>query len=170
MTQFEKIDPKSLNENVFRLIGDEWMLISAGVEGNFNCMTASWGGMGVLWSRPTAACVIRPQRHTFEFAEKNELITLSFFGGDKRSELNLLGSKSGRDIDKMHICGLTPRFDIPGAVYYDEARLVIIGRKLYADTFKNENFTDKSVPAQHYGSGDTHMLYILEIKSMLAAQ
>ena len=45
----QKIDPKTLDENVFSLIGDRWMLITAGAPERCTTMTASWGGLGVLW-------------------------------------------------------------------------------------------------------------------------
>ena len=46
---FQNIDPKTLPENVFSLIGDRWMLVTAGTPAHCNTMTASWGGLGVLW-------------------------------------------------------------------------------------------------------------------------
>ena len=50
----KKIDVKSLQDNVFSLIGDRWMLITAGTAERCNTMTASWGGLGVLWGAPAA--------------------------------------------------------------------------------------------------------------------
>ena len=44
--------------NACRMIGKDWMLVCAGD----NAMTASWGGMGVLWNKPVAFVFIRPQR------------------------------------------------------------------------------------------------------------
>ena len=41
-------------ENAFDLIGKEWMLVTAGTEDKFNTMTASWGGVGILWNKPVA--------------------------------------------------------------------------------------------------------------------
>ena len=54
----KKIDVKSLQDNVFSLIGDRWMLITAGTAERCNTMTASWGGLGVLWGarRPPFTC------------------------------------------------------------------------------------------------------------------
>ena len=50
----KKIDVKSLQDNEFSLIGDRWMLITAGTAERCNTMTASWGGLGVLWGAPAA--------------------------------------------------------------------------------------------------------------------
>ena len=95
------IDPKELTENPFRLIGDRWTLITAGSEESFNTMTASWGGFGVLWNKPVVYVFIRPQRHTLGFVQRESHFTLSFFGEEQRPALQLLGSRSGRDGDKV---------------------------------------------------------------------
>ena len=59
---FHEIAPKTLTENVFSLIGDRWMLITAGTPDHCNTKTASWGGLGVLWRKPMATIYVRPQR------------------------------------------------------------------------------------------------------------
>ena len=71
-------------------------------------MTASWGGVGVLWKKNVAFIFIRPQRYTFEFIENGEYLTLSFFDESYKKALGICGSKSGRDVDKMKETGLTP--------------------------------------------------------------
>ena len=47
----KEINPKELSFNPFSMIGDEWMLVTAGDEKKFNTMTASWGGVGVIWGK-----------------------------------------------------------------------------------------------------------------------
>ena len=98
---FTSVDPKSLDQNVFSLIGDQWMLITAGTGEACNTMTASWGGLGVIWGAPAATCYIRPQRYTKEFVDREEYFTLTFFSQEYRKALSLCGSKSGREIDKV---------------------------------------------------------------------
>ena len=51
---FKKIETKDFIVNPFEIVGKQWMLISAGDKGDFNTMTASWGGLGVLWGAPVA--------------------------------------------------------------------------------------------------------------------
>ena len=46
---FKEINLTDLQFNPFTKIGSQWMLITAGNKDGFNTMTASWGGMGVLW-------------------------------------------------------------------------------------------------------------------------
>lgn len=71
-------------------------------------MTASWGGVGVLWNKNVATVYIRPQRYTKEFVDGNEKFTLTFFSEQYRNALTYLGRVSGKDGDKIKESGLTP--------------------------------------------------------------
>ena len=101
----KRIDPKEIGQNVFSLIGDQWMLITAGTAERCNTMTASWGGLGVLWRKPVATIYVRPQRYTYTFLEKNPYFTLSFFGPQWKKQLAYCGAVSGREEDKFAACG-----------------------------------------------------------------
>lgn len=159
----EKIEPKDINENVIRLIGDEWMLVTAGDREKFNMMTASWGSMGFLWNKPVVMVFVRPQRYTFEFTEKRDTFTLSFFDERYRRALNVCGSVSGRDTDKVKESGLTPYFTEAGNPAFEEASLVLECRKLYADFLKEEAFTERKIVDVQYGQKDFHKMYVAEI-------
>ena len=102
-----KINIAEQSFNPFEMIGKQWMLISAGTEDKWNTMTASWGGVGVIWGKPSATCYIRHSRYTKEFVDDSEYFTLTFLQDGNREALNLMGTKSGRDMDKMHDSGLT---------------------------------------------------------------
>ena len=106
----KKINIAEKSFNPFELIGQKWMLISAGTEDKWNTMTASWGAVGVMWGKPSATCYIRKSRFTKEFVDAGEYFTLTVLKDGNRQALNTLGSKSGRDMDKMHESGLTPVF------------------------------------------------------------
>jgi hypothetical protein len=43
MNKYREIKATELNENVFDLIGHQWMLVTAGSKDKYNTMTASWG-------------------------------------------------------------------------------------------------------------------------------
>lgn len=165
MSEFYEIGPEKLAGNVFEMIGKQWMLITAGDETKFNTMTASWGGMGVLWSRNVAFCFIRPQRYTLGFVEKSERFTLSFYDEKYRAALNLCGSKSGRDIDKPKTAGLTPVFD-RGSVYFKEASTVLVCKKLYSQDFDPARFLDESALAC-YPDKSFHRMFIGGIETAL---
>lgn len=157
-----KIDPKTLKDNVFSLIGDDWMLITAGSRECCNTMTASWGGLGVLWGEPCATVYIRPQRYTKEFVDREEWFTLSVFGPEYRKELALCGSKSGRDTDKVRECGFTVAADETGAPYFEQARLVLVCRRQYAQAMDPQAMPEE-VKEKWYPARDYHTMYIGQI-------
>lgn len=161
-----KIDPKQLDKNVFSAIGDQWMLITAGTVEHCNTMTASWGGLGVIWGAPAATCYIRPQRYTKEFVDREEYFTLAFFGEEHRKALALCGSKSGRDIDKVKECGFTVKAAEGGAPYFEQAELVLVCRKRFAQPMDPDNLP-REIQDKWYPEKDYHTLYIGEIVEAL---
>ena len=163
MNLLTEIDPKVLDENVFKLIGEQWMLVTAGNAEKFNMMTASWGGLGFLWNRPVAFVFIRPQRYTFDFVERNEGFTLSFFGEEYRKVLQLCGTKSGREIDKVAETKLTPFATPSGNMAFEEASFVLDCRKCYTDMIEKGNFIDYETVARWYPHEDFHKMYVAEI-------
>ena len=94
--EFKEVKIEDLSFNPFNKIGKQWMLLSAGTEENCNTMTASWGGLGIMWGKQAATVYIRPQRYTKEFVDNSELFTISFLAEDYRKALNFCGSFSGR--------------------------------------------------------------------------
>ena len=165
MNGYVEISPYEL-DNALKLIGKDWMLITVQDGEGANAMTASWGCMGVLWNKPVAVCFIRPQRYTYGLAENEERMSLAFFGEGYREALSLCGSKSGRDCDKLSLAGLTVS-DVYGVPVIDQASTVIIGKKLYADDLKEDNFVDKAM-LDNYKSKDFHRIYVLEIQKVLS--
>ncbi len=167
MSDFKKINPSEINESIFDLIGKDWALVTSGTPDKFNTMTISWGGAGIMWGKPVAFTFIRPQRYTYEFMEKNGFYTMSFFDEKYRDALKLCGSKSGRDIDKVAQTGLTPAFTEEGAVYFAEAKLVLVCKKLYAQELTSSSIVDGDTVNKWYND-DFHKMYISEIIDSLA--
>ena len=160
------IEPKDLDLNVFSAIGERWMLITAGTAGECNTMTASWGGLGVIWGGPSAICYIRPQRYTKEFVDREEYFTLAFFGEEYRPALSLCGSKSGRDVDKVTECGFTVKTAPCGAPYFEEAELVFVCRKRFVQPMDPAAFPQE-YKERFYAQEDYHVMYIGEIVEVL---
>ena len=159
------MEPKSIPDNVFSLIGKQWMLVTAGSLQRWNTMTASWGCLGVLWGMNVSFCFVRNTRYTFEFMNDASTYTLTFFTESYRSALDYCGSQSGRDVDKAAATGLTA-VDIDGSVSFSEGRLVMVCRKLYQQDFDPELFVDGSI-AKHYPQRDYHRTYIGEVSRCL---
>ena len=154
-----RIRPDEINENVFRLIDKEWMLITAGQKEHYNTMTASWGGFGILWHDPVAFIFVRPQRYTYEFLEQYDEYTLCFFDEGYRKALNYCGSHSGREGDKALATGLTPLATPNGNIYFKQGRMVIECRKIYFNDIEPLNFRDDHIE-KNYPKKDYHRMYI----------
>jgi flavin reductase (DIM6/NTAB) family NADH-FMN oxidoreductase RutF len=160
---FEPFDWRSVRENVSGLLAERWMLITPGVPGRWNTMTASWGGFGHLWSADVAFVFVRPSRHSFGFMEEEEGFTLSFFAEKNRKALEICGAVSGRDANKAAAAGITPRaFSVEGAskrLGFEEAELVLSCRKIYSQDLDPARFIDPGI-AKSYPKGDIHRMYV----------
>lgn len=160
---FKEISAKDIKENLISKIAEEWMLITAGNKNKYNMMTASWGFAGEMWGNDSVMAVVRPQRYTMEFLNKEEYFTLSFYG-DKKEIHKVCGSKSGRDVNKTELTGLTPVFR-ENTVYFDEAELVILCKKQYVQQMDKGCFTDEE-PLKWYND-DLHYMIIGKIEKVL---
>lgn len=161
---------KDLRFNPFRLIGDEWMLVTAGNEKDgCNTMTASWGGIGCLWGHndPVATIYIRPSRYTKEFIDKEERFTLCVMDKSFKRQMAYLGSVSGRDEDKIKKAGLTPVYE-SGTTYFAEAKLALVCKKLYAQELEEKGFFYQETIDGSYPLRDFHTMYIGKIERVLA--
>lgn len=163
---FKEINIGGLSFNPFDKIGKEWFLVTAGDEGGYNTMTASWGFMGVMWGKNVMETVIRPTRHTFGFMEKSGVFTVSFFGEKYREALKFCGSHSGRDCDKAKEAGITPIFT-EGAVGFEEADMIFICKKLYSQTMDISALVPEE---RHWYEGDPHKMFIGEITKVLVRE
>lgn len=160
-----EISPNALTKTPFELIGKDWMLLTAGDCDKYNTMTASWGGLGVLWNKNVVFAFVRPQRFTFDFMNDSEYFSCSFFKEEYRNALSYCGKYSGRDVDKAKECNLTPDFS-QSAPYFDEADTVIICRKLYVQQMNEQSFIDKSL-LSNYAGDDYHHVFVGEIVKIL---
>ncbi len=158
----KEINIKELKENAVSLFDDRWCLITAGNEKSWNTMTASWGAMGELWNKDVCFCFIRPQRYTYEFTEREEFFTLSFFTEEYRKALAYCGRNSGRDVDKAKETGLTAKAT-DGSISFEESELVLVCKKLAFQDIKPESFVDPTIDSACYPDKDYHRMYIGEI-------
>ena len=162
--QRETIPLNELQLPAFAAWEPGWFLLTAGENrpGSFNSMTVSWGAFGVLWHRPLAVVMVRPQRYTRQFMESHETFSLCAFDDTYRPVLNLLGTQSGRNTGKMAECGLTPlalsRIPCPG---FAEAKLILECRKTYFDDLEPAHFLADFI-APNYQS-DYHRMYFGEV-------
>ena len=166
MSEFMEINPKEISENAMKLIGTDWMLVAAGNKEKANAMTASWGGVGIMWGYDVAYIVIRPQRYTKTFIDNNTTLSLSFFDDSFKEQLKYFGSVSGKDEDKITKTVMTLAYD-GETPYFNDAKLVLVCEKLFAQDFDKESFIDKSLIEKWYPKEDYHTMYIAKITKAL---
>lgn len=161
------VEPDDYQIKPFNAIGREWMLISAAANGRNNAMTASWGGLGVMWSVPVAFIVIRQTRFTKTLVDNSQGFALSFLDHQQyQQQLNYLGKTSGSTEDKMAGCGLTVA-DYQNIPYFTDAHDVIICHKLFRSTYKPEQFLADWIDPKEYPTHNYHDLYIGQVDAIL---
>jgi flavin reductase (DIM6/NTAB) family NADH-FMN oxidoreductase RutF len=151
------------------LWGTQRLILTSGdfAQSKFNAMTVGWGSLGVMWSIPFAQVVVRPTRYTYEFIERFDTFTLCAFSKEYAPAIQLLGTKSGRDGNKIAESGLTPIASTKiAAPSFVEAELVIECRKIYWDDLVKEHFLDPRIE-KHYPRKDYHRVYFGEIVTVL---
>lgn len=161
----KEIKPELFEENAFNMIGKDWMLYTAEKDGKVNTMTASWGGLGIMWGKKVAYIFIRPQRYTKEFVDASDRLSISILPEQYRKELTYLGRVSGRDEDKIAKANLTVE-KYEQVPYFKEARLTLICKKLYAQEMKEECFIEKDMIDKWYPEKDYHIMYVVEIEKI----
>lgn len=162
----KEIKIEQWKENACKAIGKDWMLVAAKKDGKTNAMTASWGGLGVMWGKDAAFVFIRPQRYTKNFIDASDTLSLSFYGEEYREMLNYMGTVSGKDEDKVEKMNLT--VELEGETpYFAEAKTVLICRKMYAKELVAEGFMEEAMNEKWYANGDYHTMYVCAIEKVL---
>jgi flavin reductase (DIM6/NTAB) family NADH-FMN oxidoreductase RutF len=159
---YKQISPDKIPGNIIKMLNEDWKLITAGTDAGFNMMTASWGGLGVLYGKPTVTCFINPARYTYQLMETNETCTFTFYTETYREALQYCGSNSGRDKDKVKGSGLTPITTPSGSKAFAEAWLIIECRKLVGQSLSHDALFDEKIKNEWTGK-QLHKMYIGEI-------
>ncbi len=166
----KEISYKELNINPITKIADEWVALVTGKSGDkINAMTLSWGEIGSLWGHssgmPVVTIYVRPQRFSKILLDQEEYFTLCFFD-NKKKELAYLGSHSGRNEDKIAKIGFH-NVILKDYSYIEEASLVLVCKKIYRQTLKEECFINKNIIEDCYPNKDFHDMYIAKIEKVL---
>jgi flavin reductase (DIM6/NTAB) family NADH-FMN oxidoreductase RutF len=162
---FREIKTNAIADNMWKLLKDDWMLVTAGSMDSWNTMTASWGGFGHLWNKDVAFVFIRPTRHTYSFIEKSERLTLSFFDYEWHKALEICGEHSGRDVNKAEMTGLKPLEVKSGYIAFEQAKTIFICNVIAKYDLNSKDFIDSSINS-HYNN-DFHRVYTAEIITIL---
>ena len=144
---FKKIDINDYKTNVFVDFKNTWALATAGTLEDHNTLTIGWGSLGVLWRKNVCTIYVRGSRHTYNYLEKSDYFTVSFYDKDIKENfegLRIYGTLSGRDNNKDELTRFTP-IKIDGGISYSQANTIIVCKKIYADEFKPNLFLDDGV-------------------------
>ena len=156
--------------DIFRLFNDRWALATAGTMDHFNTMTIAWGAMGTIWGPPhggrsTLTIYVSPARYTHQFLEENDYFTVSFFPEEYRRDLGILGSKSGRDGDKVALTNLTP-VPVEHGLDFEQAEMTFVCRKIYSHQFEKD-MVPEEIGEGLYSRIPPHTMFIGEIVDVI---
>ena len=153
------------HETIAQLAGNGIILLAGNPP---NPMTIGWGTLGEIWHMPIFTVLVRPTRHTFGLMEQAKDFTVCVLSDRHKKHLALCGTKSGRDMDKIKVCGftlaksthiLTPY--IAESIIHYECRIVHKHRLDPASL-------DPAIDTKYYQAKDWHMVYYGEILGTFA--
>lgn len=154
----------NVNMNPFDEFANGWALVTAGNKEHYNTMTVSWGGLGILWNKCVCTVYVKPCRYTWNFMEESDTFTVSFYDAAYKKDLGILGSKSGKDGDKVALTQLTP-VEIGDGVTFKEAKRTFVCKKLYSAPFIADRVPEFA-HEKYYTDEAEHHIYIGEIIEM----
>ena len=146
-------------------LADDWGLLTAGGIGDYNTMTIAWGETGTMWWKPVLSVYVVPSRYTHSYMQESEYFTVSLFGPEYKEDLQVLGTKSGRDGDKVALTKLTPK-PIEHGVTFEEASLTVVCRKLFQQPLDPQALPDW-VMGQYYQTMGVHDRFMGEIVDVI---
>ncbi len=128
-----------------------------------NPMTIGWGTVGLIWNKQIMTVMVRPVRHTFSLMESAKDFSVCILPEEYHKELNLCGTQSGRDINKLEVCKLNiekcskvDSFFISESMIHYECRMV---HKHFLDPAT----LDPAITKRFYPKKDFHRIYYGEI-------
>ena len=135
---YEAVSPEEFNEHIFKLVGKDFTVITAGEKPN--SMVASWGGVGIMFNKPVTWNFLRANRYTLEKMRETSTFTMCWFPDQYKGDIMQFGTKSGRNTDKMAQTKLTPMATPDGYPAYAEAKIIIECKLIAASTVSKDEF------------------------------
>ena len=161
---FKQISPEEISDNVFTLAGKVFPVVTVGKEDHYNSMTASGGGMVMLFRKPCTMLLFPSMRYTLELIEKEQTYTMSYFPDEYKKQVMFLGSKSGRDSEKMQEVELTSVVLPSGNRSFEEARLIIECKLMQITTpiFPGDFYSQEAIDYlnEAYKDANEHRKYV----------
>jgi flavin reductase (DIM6/NTAB) family NADH-FMN oxidoreductase RutF len=163
-----------INVNPFELFKKGNILLTAGDLNNRNSMTIGWGTIGYLFRKNVVIVYVKESRYTKHLMDESEYFSISFLSDKYKKELAIMGSKSGKDIDKYKETNLHLVYDIDKKVsYIKESYLVFKLKKISNLKFDYDHIYDCDIVKNYYSGSEEnnfHTMYIGEIVSCLVSE
>jgi flavin reductase (DIM6/NTAB) family NADH-FMN oxidoreductase RutF len=158
----KEIDVFDAFQETLRRLDSPGALLVAGRE-KPNLMAIGWGSIGIIWGKPIFVVLVRPSRFTHGLMESWPEFTVNIPSPDMDKTVDFCGSKSGRDVDKVAMCGLTlepgHKIEVPSIaecpIHY-ECRTVHKNNVIPAEL-------PSGITSEFYPCGDFHTVYFGEI-------
>lgn len=144
-----------------RALSGPGALLMTGVRGN--PMTIGWAQLGIIWGKPVLTVLVRPSRFSHDLLEDLGEFAVNILPLTEKKNLALCGSRSGRDTDKIALCGFHLRpgdqITVPSC---EESEIVYECRLLARQELPPGGILSEDVKGS-YPQGDYHTLYHGEI-------
>ena len=159
MEHFYEIDLKEITQyrDIISLFAKGAVAVAKGEAGE-NSLTIGWGGLGVLWRKPTLTIYINKKRYSKKIFDNASYFSVCFFNEKYQKELGqFYGSLSGRDVDKIHDGPFHVDYyeDIP---FYKESEIVIFCKKIGQSDF-DINLIGLNEITEWYKKDGVHTIY-----------
>ncbi|HEY3280910.1 MAG TPA: flavin reductase family protein [Armatimonadota bacterium] len=145
------------------LLKPGFLLSVVDAAGKPNAMTIAWGFFGHAWGRTVVTIMVRPSRYSYHMLREVPEFTLNVPGPGLEAAVEFCGTKSGRDLDKLAACSLTP---VPGRLVRSPALAECIMH--FECRCVHENYLvpqdlDPDLIKPWYPQGDYHRFFFGEI-------
>jgi flavin reductase (DIM6/NTAB) family NADH-FMN oxidoreductase RutF len=129
--------------------------------GRVNAMTIGWAQAGVIWGWPMMTVLVRPSRHTHLLLENAAHFSVCVpRPGELKKELAFCGSKSGRDYDKIRVCGLALKEGLVKNIKYLDGCELVYQCEISGKTeLKRETLPPAAIERYYPGHDAPHTLY-----------
>lgn len=91
-----------------KYISKQGGFLTSKADDQVNTTTISWATIGYMWGKPVLIVMVRKSRYIHEIMNKAKSFTLSVpTNSEKKKALGICGSKSGKNVDKYQLAGIT---------------------------------------------------------------
>lgn len=138
-------------------------------KGKANAMAIGWGTVGSVWSMPLWIVLVRPSRYTYECIEHSGAFSVNVAGPELAEAVELCGTRSGRDGDKLADAHLTAeKGKVVAAPTLAECPIVYECSVVHRNDVVPGQLVQEIID-DAYGGGDFHRVYFGRILSARAA-